>query len=135
VRGHLLNEKLGGPAQWPNLTPITQEANNRSAESMLHNFERAVKTAVNDNGKAVNFSVTANYGQKARGGDIAQAKTRLSGTKRDDVVAIMTTEQLIPRSLDCVAFELKADGTRMASPVARFTVSNEIDTDVDTYRT
>src|SRR5207247_749270 len=34
VRGHLLNNNLGGPANWSNLTPITQETNNRSAESM-----------------------------------------------------------------------------------------------------
>lgn len=133
VRGHLLNDNLGGPATWLNLTPITQETNNRSAESMLHNFERDVKTKVNTDKKAVSFSVTANYGQPSRAADIKLAKTKLSPTKATTVVAIMQKEALIPRSLDCIAHELKPDGTR-GPKVADYRAENLIETDPADYK-
>lgn len=133
VRGHLLNENLGGPAGWLNLTPITQETNNRSAESMLHNFERDVKTKVNTDKKAVSFTVTANYGQAARTADINAANTKLPPTKAKTVIEIMRKETLIPRSLDCVAHELKTDGSRGAK-VADYRAENSIETDPLDYK-
>jgi len=132
VRGHLLNDNLGGPAQWTNLTPITQEANNRSATSMLHNFERDVKEKVNKDKQTVSFSVTANYGQPSRAADIAKAKTMFTAAKAALVVNIMTAEQTIPRSLDCTAYELKADGTKGVK-VATYRAENDIDTDAKDY--
>ena len=134
VRGHLLNDNLGGPAEWMNLTPITQETNNRSAASMLHRFESVVKRAVREERKAVSFSVTANYGRPARTADIGKARTRFPPKKADVVASIMAAERLIPVSLDCTAHALKADGSHAGSPVAVYRAENVIDTDPDSYR-
>jgi hypothetical protein len=132
VRGHLLNNNLGGPAQWGNLTPITQAANNRSAESMLHNFESDVKKKVHTDKGAVSFSVTSNYGRGSRASDIAKARSKYPKSKADVVVSVMQMEQLIPLSLDCVAYELKTDGSH-GPKVATYRAENVIEADADAY--
>jgi len=76
--------------------------------------------------------VTANYGQPSRAADIAKAKTMFTAAKAALVVNIMTAEQTIPRSLDCTAYELKADGTKGVK-VATYRAENDIDTDAKDY--
>lgn len=112
VRGHLLNEHLGGPGDtWDNLTPLTQGANNRDAESMLHRFEDPVKDAVED-GRAVNYIVTANYGVSHPLAAEAEAHRTEEGDTDSDVIAdIIQAESRIPGTLDCRSEELKPDGT------------------------
>lgn len=55
MRGHLLNDNIGGPGHsWANLAPIRVRANSQ----METRFERRVKQAVLD-GEAVRFRVEA----------------------------------------------------------------------------
>jgi hypothetical protein len=62
VRGHLLNDKVHGPAVWENLTPLTNPANNASTESHLRRVETTVKQAVANKGRLV-YRVQAAYGR------------------------------------------------------------------------
>jgi DNA/RNA non-specific endonuclease len=56
VRGHLLNEHLGGPGTKENLTPITKAANSRHHSTV----EKLVKAAQSKN-KMLAYSVKAIY--------------------------------------------------------------------------
>jgi len=104
VRGHLLNDNLGGPGNdWRNLTPLTQDANNRGSTSMFHSFETPVKTAI-DNGKKVRFVVTANYGR----GAIDTTAARAAGETVKAEIA--EAERHVPLSVTCTAHELDAEG-------------------------
>jgi hypothetical protein len=53
VRGHLLNQQLGGPGSEANLTPITYSANSNH----LHSVEKRLKDLVNVNKKIVHYEV------------------------------------------------------------------------------
>ncbi|MFC6663046.1 DNA/RNA non-specific endonuclease [Deinococcus multiflagellatus] len=61
VRGHLLNEGLGGPGAAYNLVTLTQAANNRSGQSHYHLFEKHIKAAIMA-GKTVRYNVRARHG-------------------------------------------------------------------------
>nr|WP_321465819.1 DUF4157 domain-containing protein [uncultured Desulfobulbus sp.] len=146
IKGHLLNDNLGGPGStWNNLTPLTQAANS----DHKNRFEKFVKLAVNGsegpyneptpdqararNLKTVNFVVTARYGQQARAADIAYFRDQ-GGQDATDKADIIEGEQAIPVALDCAAHEIRSDGTA-GGPVARHTVDNRIDTTLDHYAT
>lgn len=125
IRGHLLNDNLGGPGNtWDNLTPLTQEANNRASDSMLHMFEKQVKTEVKEKRKTVSFTVTANYSAwPDRTNEINDLKK--GGDEDQEIAAIMEAERFIPQTLGCVSHELNTDGTRGAK-VANLTVRNHV---------
>ncbi len=146
IKGHLLNDNLGGPGNtWDNLTPLTQAANS----DHKNQFEKFVKLAVNGtegaysaptaaqaqarNLKTVNFVVTARYGQPSRPADIAYLRAQ-GNPDADDKADIIEGEQAIPVALDCSAHEVLATGAAGPS-VARHTVQNQIDTDLDHYAT
>lgn len=120
VLGHLLNHNIGGPGDtWQNLTPLSQKANNRGSESMLHAFETPVKEAVDTNRETVNFIVTANYNMPSRSSEattaLNNAKTAASdGEKRRwlAVMEVLKEEEKIPNALNLTAYTLKADGSR-----------------------
>lgn len=57
IKGHLLNDNLGGPGEGRNLFPITQQAN-RLHES---NIEKDAKRLVNDEGFIVHYLVKVPY--------------------------------------------------------------------------
>ncbi len=132
VRGHLLNNWLGGPAAWTNLTPITQEANNRGSGSMLYAFENDVKSKVLTQNKSVYFRVTAQYGRShPLIGQVPALQASMS--QRDkDIAEIIRVEQDIPVSVDCAAYELE-NGQRAGSPFKSARVMNDIDTRRETY--
>jgi hypothetical protein len=53
VRGHLLNQQLGGPGSTKNLTPITYSANSNH----LHSVEKGLKERVNKKHELVHYEV------------------------------------------------------------------------------
>lgn len=131
VRGHLLNHNLGGPGDtWANLTPLTQAANNRAVDSMLHEFEEPVKKKV-DAGGRVNFSVTAHYDRRhPLAGEIP--KLQASSRADDRIIAeIVRAEQYIPTTLRCESYEVSANGEQR-DKVAAHTVQNTIAADSKT---
>lgn len=129
IKGHLLNEQLGGPGNtWQNLTPLTREGN----ADHFERFERAVKAAVNGSSgdydprvalagarEAVRFIVTANYVQR----DTAVARSHLvtgwadkPQAEKDAILDVMRAEASVPETLTCTA-----EGTnfRMSSSPSR----------------
>jgi phage-related protein len=146
IKGHLLNDNLGGPGgTWDNLTPLTQAANS----DHKNQFEKFAKLAVNGsegpyseptpaqaqarNLKTIQFVVTARYGQTARTSDIAYLRAQ-GNPDADDKADILEGEQAVPAALDCAAHELLPNGNAGPS-VANHTVQNTIDSDLDHYST
>lgn len=130
VRGHLLNDNLGGTgSDWQNLTPLTQAANNRSAVSMLHTFESPVKTAVN-NGGVVDFGVTISYGRPVRNADAEKARNEIA-PEGEAIAAIIEAEQYIPLSVQGVAKSIAPNGTMM--PLVSNSTTNSIDMNLGSY--
>jgi hypothetical protein len=113
VKGHLLNNHLGGPGDtWDNLTPLTQEGNNRSADSMYYAFEKKVKAALFDDKREVTaFKVVAQYGAPSRQAEIAQidAELKLPSISKAEAARlqlikdVITEEQNIPINAQCTA--------------------------------
>ncbi|MFL6649105.1 MAG: hypothetical protein ACJ8KO_14185, partial [Sulfurifustaceae bacterium] len=104
---------------------LTQSANNRAADSMLHSFETPVKNAVNA-GKRVNFIVSANYN---RSHPLASRIPALmgSGNPDDQIIAnIIRAEQHIPTTLQCESKEVLVNGEER-NLVASHTVDNRIE--------
>jgi len=125
VRGHLLNHNLGGPGNtWDNLTPLTQFANNRANDSMLKTFEKPIKDAT-ENGEAINFAVTANYG---RSHPLASKVAKYKESENSDVTLvgnIIDAEKYVPVSLNCKGSKIDANG-KISSVVAHVTIENVI---------
>ncbi len=150
VRGHLLNEQLGGPgARWENLTILTQDANNLSRDSHEKKFEKQVKDAVlvqnaavpNQQPKAVNFVCTVNYGREDRSTQadrFLKRKTKavddndLSIAESNAVATIIRAEKDVPFSMDCSAHELDDNG-RPARQLITYRVPNTIETEDTDY--
>ena len=142
VRGHLLNHNIGGPGNtWQNLTPLTQEANNRADDSHLRGFEADVKQAVlhAPTPRAVHFVCVANYGRGARESDAQKFEdpadpqyARLGKADAETVAKIIRAEVHVPLSVDCRARELDATG-RPGTEVWSHKVDNDIKTGLDKY--
>jgi len=119
VKGHLLNDNLGGPGNmWSNLTPITVKANS----DHKNDFENEVKTAVNGSperglnpkepkGHLRDFKVRAEYGRS-----LPSSYDVLVNEETDEVPSgmpvgadpfqiarILKAEQFVPRRLECFA--------------------------------
>lgn len=130
VRGHLLNHNIGGPGgTWQNLTPLSQETNNRGGiESMLGRFETPIKREIGAGKTVRNFHVRPNYPGVNRSAqlqgidqELAIARGQSTETRVDDgldeaeLVAIrgaVEAEQSIPRSITCSAVIETAAGNR-----------------------
>lgn len=138
VKGHLLNHNLDGPGNlWENLAPITQDANNRGGGSMLHAFETAVKTAVDNRGSVRNFAVTMAYGRGNRGAALRDIDGELAGARGarrrelEAVRGVVDEEQHIPSSVSCRAEILGRNGQRTSR--LNVTVANTITTQWRNY--
>ena len=118
IKGHLLNDNLGGPGTtWANLTPINSKANSDHKT----NFENPVKEAVNGKlsgssattlGYMKGFSVVANYGRTAppsltelKDESASTYPSGFDGAKWDidEVIDILENELYAPVKLICNA--------------------------------
>jgi len=150
IRGHLLNNHLGGPGNdWKNLTPLK-----RSVNSQHHSkFETHVKTAVGigesntDNHRQVkNFDVTADYGRgpDAKIADLINGSRDFPELENKEFTArelgeVMRAEQYVPVRLVCSAMKMNPETNEgEGEPVAQsdpVTIEQNIDYgDIDAYR-
>ncbi len=131
IRGHLLNDNVGGPGNtWANLTPLTRSANSNHESS----FEKPVKDAVAAN-KIISLNVKANYGRSARD-DVARTYQAHGNPDDLQIAAILRAERAIPLSLTVEAHEIDAEGKNLAGgkKIGPKTVDNSIIEDPELYQ-
>jgi hypothetical protein len=119
VRGHLLNNHLGGTGrEWKNLTPLFQNTNSQ------HNakFERLVKKAYNADKVIKDFEVRAVYGRSQRA-----VPASVSEENRDKVRNLLRAETKIPSHLECKADIMKQDGSGVEEPLRPDPIVNNVD--------
>jgi hypothetical protein len=109
IRGHLLNQNLGGKGQWTNMTPLSRSGNSQHEGAV----EAIVKRAV-DSGAIIHYQVHANYGAR---GDKQALKTAITSSDPNPAhvpvkLKIIDAEDHVPASLSCSAFVItkKPDG-------------------------
>lgn len=135
VRGHLLNDNLGGPGNtWANLSPLTQGANNRNSDSHLRGFETHVKRKVLEEDRIVAFNVQATYGRSSREREAAELEEQ--GGANDRLIAeIIRAERHVPRTFVCSAEEIDSEGKPVSGGFSLdFTVRNEIEQAPESYQ-
>ncbi len=125
VRGHLLNEKLGGTGKdWKNLTPLTQWANNRSKESHFRKVEKKLQEIKKENSniKYINYYVHAEYGRTLPS-DYSLATERIK--------KIMEAEQFVPFRLITIADIYSTDNKKIDK--IREPIENKINQTINSY--
>src|SRR5262249_20899556 len=130
IRGHLLNNHLGGPGDtWRNLTPLSRSANS----SMSASFEERVKTRVLTDKRPGHFRVTANYGRTHRlAGELADLQQSENPDDRV-IAAIIQVERKVPQSVQCQAEVLPGSGPPETIGPIPINVGID-DEDVDRYQ-
>ena len=143
VKGHLLNDNLGGPGNtWANLTPINRDAN----KAHQLNFEDAIKTSVTGSaargvatdsgprfGYMKSFSVTVVVGRgvpdslKILRGETDKEASDIpgwqSGYDIQEVADLLNAERFVPTALRCNAV---VKGTSGAERGVSCSVTNDI---------
>lgn len=125
VKGHLLNQTLGGKGDWENLTPLSIGGNSAHEGSV----ESLVKAGV-ESGAVVEYNVSAVYGYGSNASVIPNTDPD-AATKR----AIIAEEANVPRALTCESWRLEKQGTewvRKESIVSQ-SVVNPIDQSAESY--
>ena len=135
VKGHLLNHNIGGTGHdWKNLTPLTQVANNRGSESMLHKFETKVKDAAKHtkHWEVSNFfvKVGARINRSNELADLRndQKNEKPKSKERQKWYAsresVLLAEQHIPKTVECSA-EVKDDKGNQQEPKGTISIDND----------
>lgn len=121
VKGHLLNETVGGKGEWYNLTPLSRKGNSKHEGEV----ESLVKAAFNS-GAVIEYNVTAIYGYGTNASNIPDDDPH-SKEKRE----IIHEEVNVPKKLNCEAFVLEnKDGTWIRNKKQQI-VSKEIDNTIE----
>ncbi|MBV5311936.1 MAG: DUF4157 domain-containing protein [Prolixibacteraceae bacterium] len=109
IRGHLINDNLGGPGKWNNMTALSRTANHEHEEKV----ESKVKASFNI-GAVIRYKVTASGNQnvkkvtaddKDKFPKIADFATALPYLEQ-----ITEAESKVPTSLACEAYTMKKNG-------------------------
>ena len=101
IKGHLLNDNLGGPGTDENLFPITEEAN----KAHHHDVEKKLKEWVNDDGNYIYYNV------------IVEVDDEHINPKKKDSAA-----NYVDSKFHILAYRLDIDGNRAKSAVIKKTI-------------
>jgi hypothetical protein len=109
IRGHLINDNLGGPGKWNNMTALSRTANHEHEGKV----ESKVKAAF-DAGAVVRYKVVASGNQNVKKATMAD-KDKF--TKIGDFAAafpylekITEAESQVPTTITCEAYTMKKKG-------------------------
>jgi hypothetical protein len=127
VRGHLLNQRLGGKGQWLNMTPLSISGNAQHEGQI----EAIVKRAV-ESGAVVHYHVNVNYGAR---GDKQSLKTAITNTDPNPAHVpikhkIIDAEDYVPTSLTANAFVIKKETDGKYVPVTTLLSGKKIDNEI-----
>jgi hypothetical protein len=128
VRGHLLNENLGGMGTWKNLTPLSRETNHQH-ESQV---ESLVKAAV-DSGAVVQYSVAVVPASRIDSQSIINSLP--DDSQKATKEQIIRAEEAVPEALDCQAYIMNKNGNEyvQGQQIVVKTITNEIQRNANMY--
>ena len=114
IRGHLLNQNLGGKGQWRNMTPLSRSGNSIHEGSV----EAVVKRAV-DSGAVVRYNVKVNYATRGDRQSLKDAITNNDSNPAHVPVKhrIIDAEDHVPGSLTCSASIVRKQPDGKFAPV------------------
>jgi hypothetical protein len=130
VRGHLLNEKLGGEGKWENMTPLSRVGN---AEHEAQ-FESFVKAGV-DSGAIMEYHVTPIYETRSDKTSLKAELDKGNDPNATEIKTIIDAEDHVPVKLECYAQRLEKVNNKfqgVGSPVKK-NINNEVNRDADGY--
>lgn len=136
VQGHLLSEKLGGPGDAKNLSPITRWANEFHESSV----ESDIKRMVHDEGKGVWYEVEAIYGRtRVTSASLAPYQQNwtsrgISSADQKVLTEIVRAESDVPTEFRWKYQVLWDDGVYRKGKEDSGVVPNVIDQNPDSYR-
>lgn len=125
VKGHMLNDNIGGKGVWENLTPLSREGNSNHEG----NVESLVKAAYNS-GAVVEYNVTAQYGWGNNASSIPA-----NDPHHAQKLSIIAEEKNVPTQLKCEAWimEKKGDNFERTQSIVSTTVANPVEQDAASY--
>lgn len=128
VRGHLLNENLGGMGTWKNLTPLSRDTNHQH-ESQV---ESLVKAAV-DSGAVVQYSVQVVPASRIDSQSIINSLP--DDSQKATKEQIIRAEEAVPEALDCEAYIMNKNGNDyvQGQQIVVKTITNEIQRNANAY--
>lgn len=133
VRGHLLNESLGGEGNnWENLTPLSRSGNAQHAKR----FEALVKASINS-GAIMEYFVTPVYKVKPDKKKMFEEVDAMHSHENAKLVkAIIKAEDFIPKSLKCKTNRLEKTGNnefKKVPPSQNWNIPNPLSRKVEDY--
>lgn len=114
IRGHLLNEQLGGPGKWTNMTPLSVKGN----ANHVNQIEAAAKRRFNSGAELHRYTVTPQYISRTGASTILKALYKRIDTdpaldntqrqeKRSTYADILKAEIYVPTALKAKLIRLK----------------------------
>ena len=134
IRGHLINDNLGGPGMWSNMTALSRTGNHQH-EGLV---ESKVKAAF-DAGAVIRYKVTASGNQAAQTPTLADKNkfTKILDFDKNFalLVNIINAEKNVVTTLTCEAFTRKKQGNTWADDkqIVSTPVTNEVALSYDSY--
>ena len=105
IRGHLLNDNIGGIGEWKNMTPLTRAANKQHEEEV----ESVLKKGV-EKGKVYDYEVIPNYNRTAVNLTKSTGETKESFDTKKKIAA---AEAKIPTELNIMYNELRGENGKV----------------------
>jgi hypothetical protein len=127
VKGHMLNENVGGKGVWENLTPLSREGNSNHEGTV----ESLVKAAFSS-GAVIEYNVTAKYGYGNNSASIPA-----DDPQKEQKLKIITEEKNVPTQLICEAWILEKKGDvfdrKEGGSIVSASVKNPVGQDAASY--
>lgn len=130
IRGHLLNDNLGGVGQWHNMTPLSREGNHQHEAQV----ESAVKAAV-DSGAIVEYTIRPTYSTRGRAQALKRAFAEDSDPQAEIKGRIVDAEERVPTAMQCSAYILEKQGEtyRQKQTIVSTSVPNPVQQEASAY--
>lgn len=134
IRGHLINDNLGGPGMWTNMTALSRTGNHQHEGQV----ESKVKAAF-DAGAVIRYKVETSGNQAVQSPTPADkpkfTKIPDIDSKFDLISKVIEEEKKVVTSLKCEAFTRKKEGQAWVDdkPIVQAEVVNPVETGFNTY--
>jgi hypothetical protein len=134
IRGHLINDNIGGPGMWTNMTALSRTGNHQHEEQV----ESKVKAAF-DAGAVIRYRVETSGSQAVQvPGPADKPKfTKIPDidSKFDLIKNVIEAEKNVITTLNCEAYTRKKAGNNWVDdkPIAKTSVVNPIETAFSSY--